>query len=526
VNFKTNIFPPHATDFYKTGHARQYVKGVTKLYANFTPRSGHRAPAGTVDRNHVVWFGGQMAASKYLVDAWNQNFFWERRSLVLDKIERRMDSALGVGMVELRRWEDLHKLGFLPLHVKQLPEGALVPYRVPTMTFANTHDEFAWTTLYGESLVSSAIWKPMTTATTAYNARLILNHYVMMTGGSLDAARFQLHDFSFRGQSTPEDGENSCVGHLLSSAGTDTILAIDGAEQFYGADATKELVGAGVPATEHSVMCLGIASLGSEEEVFRSLLKEYPSGIVSVVSDTLDYWFLLRELLPRLKSDILARTADSYGFKKTVIRPDSGDPYRIIVGWLPEEIIAYEGDEALVVDASYTGGVRRVKRWEADGSLVVLANLFGTTLNQSGYRDLDEHIGLIYGDSINLENMNRILNGMMRKRFSANNCVFGLGSFTYQYVTRDTHGSALKATWAVVDGQELELSKDPATDSGVKKSARGLLRVDRDEDGEYYLKEQCSVEEEMGGELQTLFYNGSLDARNTLSDMRVRLGVF
>jgi Nicotinic acid phosphoribosyltransferase len=237
---------------------------------------------------------------------------------------------------------------------------------------------------------------------------------------------------------------------LLSFTGTDTIPAIDWLEHFYNADAEKELIGGSVPATEHSVMCLG--GNETEKETFLRLITEvYPKGIVSIVSDTWDYWKVVDKLLRELKPNIMSRDG------KVVIRPDSGDPVKIVCG---------DPD-------SYNVPVRK-------GTIEVLWDIFGGTINSKGYKQLDPHIGVIYGDSITLDRCRDICENLKQKGFASTNIVFGIGSYTYQYVTRDTFGFAMKATHGIVNGQPVDIYKDPITDDGVKKSAKGLLCVNND----------------------------------------------
>jgi nicotinamide phosphoribosyltransferase len=355
----------------------------------------------------------------------------------------------------------------------------------------NTHPDFFWLTNYLESVMSSYLWKPTTSATTARAYRKILDHYAKKTGTAAEFVQFQGHDFSFRGMSNPEDAALSGAGHLLSFVGTDSVLAIDLLEQYYGADAEKELVGCSVPATEHSVMCMG--SKESEIDTFRRLINEvYPSGIVSIVSDTWDFWRVVTEYVATLKSDILARNG------KVVIRPDSGDPVKIICG-----------DE----ESRYLPAFK--------GAVECLWDIFGGTITETGHKLLDSHIGLIYGDSITPQRAIAILEGLESKGFASGNVVFGIGSFTYQYVTRDTYGFAVKSTYGEINGEPREIFKDPITDNGVKKSAVGLISVLKDSEGNYCLHDkQENIAD--SGELLTVFRNGSLVRETTLSEIRTR----
>lgn len=256
--------------------------------------------------------------------------------------------------------------------------------------------------------------------------------------------------------------------------------------------------------TEHSVMSLG--SKESEQETFRRLIEDiYPSGIVSIVSDTWDLWTVLTKYLPNLRDKVMARNG------KVVIRPDSGNPVDIICG-LKDKLI--EGSE---IEGRPSNAEARNK-----GVVELLWETFGGTVNEKGYKVLDPHIGVIYGDSITIKIAKDILEGLKDKGFASTNIVFGIGSFTYTYVSRDTYGFAMKATWGKVNGEAREIFKDPITDNGLKKSAKGLLRVDL-VDGEYKLKDQCTKEEEQGGCLKVVFDNGFLEGQTTLQEIRERL---
>jgi len=192
------------------------------------------------------------------------------------------------------------------------------------LTIENTCPEQFWLTNYLETLFSAEVWQPSTSATLSYQFRRILDRYALMTTGSTEGVQFQGHDFSMRGMEGVEPAAKSGMGHLLSFVGTDTIPAILAAERYYGADIEQELVGTSIPATEHSVMC----AYGQDELAsYRRLITEiYPTGMVSIVSDTWDLWKVLTQVLPQLRGDILRRDG------RLVIRPDSGDPVKIICG--------------------------------------------------------------------------------------------------------------------------------------------------------------------------------------------------
>lgn len=478
---KTNPFL--LTDYYKVGHIFQYPVGTTLVYSNLTPRKT-RNP----QMDKMVFFGLQYFIKAYLVEYFNENFFSQPIEKVIQSYRRRITTSLGSELPGYTHLEKLHDLGYLPVEIKALPEGSRVPMKVPCLTIVNTVREFYWLTNFLETLLSTSTWQACTSATIAYTYRQLLNRYAAETGTPPEFVQWQGHDFSFRGMSSLESGLMSGMAHLLSFTGTDTIPAIDALEQYYQANAEKELVGGSVAATEHSVMCSG--SKDGEQETFRRLITTvYPEGIVSIVSDTWDLWKVCTEYLPALKETILQRNG------KVVIRPDSGDPVKIICG-----------DPAAATEQ------------ERRGVVELLWDVFGGTITTQGYKLLDAHIGAIYGDSITPERAEAICEGLKQKGF-ASQVVFGLGSYTYQYNTRDVFGLAMKATYVEINGEGHNIFKDPVTDDGTKRSATGLLQV-KAENGTFVLHDKVSWQEEQEGALQTVFKNGKLVKEYSLAEIR------
>lgn len=485
------INPILLKDGYKVGHKFQYPEGTSLVYSNLTPRKSRNG-----DVQEIVFFGLQYFIKEYLIREFNESFFSQPKEQVLKQYARRMDNYLGKDSITYDHIAALHDLGYLPLEIKALPEGTLVPMRVPIFTIKNTIPEFFWLTNMLETILSAILWKPCTSATTAFQYLKTFTRYAKETvGNDLSFIPWQGHDFSFRGMSGVEDALISGAGHLLSFAGTDTIPAIDFLETYYNANCEKELIGGSVPATEHSVMCMGTQN--DEIKTFERLISEvYPAGIVSIVSDTWDFWQVITEFLPALKSRILARNG------KVVIRPDSGDPVKIIVGDM----------DAPVGSPAYKGAIECM--WET----------FGGIITEQGYKLLDGHIGLIYGDSITTERQLDILEGLKQKGFASYNVVLGIGSYTYEYVTRDTFGFAMKATYGEVNGVGRDIFKDPKTDDGTKKSAKGLMQVYRNTiTGKLEVKDQCTWAEEAQGELKTVFKDGKVVVDWTLAEIRERL---
>ncbi len=399
-------------DGYKADHRSQYPDGTEYVYSNFTPRASR-----VNDVDSVVFFGLQYFIKEYLIKHWNTNFFKQDEDLVVKRYQRMMDNYLGKDAINSEHIRALHKLGYLPIEIKALPEGALCPIGVPCLTIINTLPDFFWLTNYLETLLSNCLWKAITSATTAFRYKKVFKFYSDLTGYDSSFIQWQGHDFSFRGMSYLEDAILSACGHALSFTGSDCIPVIWAMEEFYNANSDKELIVGSVPATEHSVMCMG--GKLDELETFRRLITElYPSGIVSIVSDTWDFWKVMTQYLPALKTEILARNG------RVVIRPDSGNPADIICG--------KPGSSIMPINK---------------GAYELLWDTFGGKINAKGFKELNTHVGMIYGDSITPAIQVEILDRLAAKGFSASNLVLGIGSFTYEYTTRDTFGFAMKATW-------------------------------------------------------------------------------
>jgi nicotinamide phosphoribosyltransferase len=483
--------PMTMIDGYKLDHRRQYPKKTTRVYSNWTPRSSR------VDgQEDVVFFGLQYFLQKYLMNEFNEKFFGRPIDEVVEKYARRVNSYLGPNSIGTDHIRALHRLGYLPLEFRALPEGTRVPLRVPMLTVENTHDDFFWLVNYFETLMSCVMWLPCTSATTALQMREILEEGADWTGSPIAFVDWQGHDFSFRGMEGPDAAAISGAGHLLFFTGTDTIPAIELVEEFYTPTEANYLIGGSVAATEHSVMCAGGAE--SELETFERLLDLYPTGIVSVVSDTWDLWNVLTNILPKLKDRILARDG------KLVIRPDSGDPVKIICG----DPFAPEGSP------------------QRKGVVELLWDVFGGSETETEHRLLDPHIGTIYGDSINHARARAILNGLDDKEFASANVVLGIGSYSYQYVTRDTFGFAMKATHVTIDGVGRDIFKKPITDDGAKNSAKGRLCV-VDESGEggggvLCLYDQATAGEEAESLLRPVWRDGAFIAWEPFEVIRAR----
>jgi nicotinamide phosphoribosyltransferase len=556
-------YPETQIDGYKVDHRRQYPNGTEIINSNLTARGTRRQ-----DTQEVVFFGLQYFIKEYLINQWNKNFFSQPKEKVVQRFERRINNYLGPNNVGTKHIEELHDLGYLPISIYALPEGSLYKLRVPCLSIFNTLPNFFWVTNYLETILSTTVWGPCTSATTAFQYKKLLSKFALETVGSTDFVPFQGHDFSFRGMFGMEAAVMSGGAHLTSFCGTDTIPAIDWLEEFYNADVEKEMVGVSVAATEHSVACSTILNfvdkvrvenngkivedelmnLADVEYVKYLITEIYPTGIVSIVADSFDYWNTITNTARVLKDVIMARDG------KVVFRPDTGDPVKVVCGYNYINVCLNDDSDLHYYDLKETGfpkviysttdckyyftniihdeyentefNLEEVSEAEIKGSIECLWDIFGGTISEQGYKILDSHVGLIYGDSITLQRANEICQQLKDKKFASINIVFGIGSFTYQYVTRDTDAYAVKATFARVNGKDINIYKKPKTGDGTKNSALGLVAVFKDENGEFYLKDQATWEEVKNCELKEVFTNGKLLIDQTLGEVRERINSY
>lgn len=486
MNRLTNPFL--LTDFYKTCHHNMYKPNMQKLFSYWTPRMSR------IDGiNEVVMFGLQGFIKKYLIDYFNVNFFSQGKELSMLEYKTVIKMTMGEEYADTTHLEALYDLGYLPIEISAVPEGTRVPIKVPMIQITNTHPDFAWLVNFLETFMSCHIWQPMTSASIAYRYREIMTEYYEKTVDDATQVINGAGDFSLRGMSCLESGEVSGAGHLLSFNKTANLPAILYAEQYYDADMCDF---SGTAGTEHSIM----SSFGKDEVAcLDHLLNVYPNGALSVVCDTYDYWNYLTNILLRCRDRIINRDG------KLLVRGDSGDPVKIICG----------DPEADPNSPEYKGTVE------------VLWDIFGGYINTKGYKVLNPHVCAIYGDSITLERAEAIMKGLEAKGFAVSNVSLGIGSYTYQMNTRDTFGFALKATHAIIDGEETFIFKEPITDTdNFKKSQKGMCVVFEGGNGITYVDQRYSYEMSESKEfnlLQPVFKDGKLLVKQTFDEIRERL---
>ena len=505
-------------DFYKATHSSQIPENMTKSVSYYTPRKSR------IERwPKVVNFGLQMFIKNWLIDEFNENFFWHSKEKVVSEYRRVMYYSMGMGICDVTKVEKLHDLGYLPIEIVSLPEGMMVPMGCPIFGITNTHKDFAWLPQALESLISAEMWYPMITATVGHTYRQIVNKYYNLTCEDNVPRRRALGNFDFRGDKGVDAALKAAGGWLLSFVNTATVPAIPFMEKMYNSDYSKEEVGFGAVSTEHFVMCSNSAKdiVDNPDDVYeykdidpmrervflKKLLTElYPNTSFSCVCDSYDYWNVVKNILPTLKNEILNHNGCM------MVRGDSGDPIDIVTNTVFE-----------------------------------LWNIFGGTINSKGYKVLNPHIKAIYGDSITVERAEEIYKILMENGFAAQNVALGVGSWSmtalhengeFKAFSRDTLGVAIKAVYAEFTNEDgsitkLPIFKDPKTDrenggESMKKSHKGCCRVfwRSKMNNEITWEDGLTYDESMEYTLMTpIFRDGKfLDgAEVSLSDVRNRL---
>jgi nicotinamide phosphoribosyltransferase len=555
------------SDFYKQAHAEQYPEGVTKLISYATARMS-RLPE-YMGGDKLTVFGIQSFVKDFLIERFNDTFF----NVPLEEAMAEYNTIIGetfpIQYVNTGKFEALHKLGYLPVEVGCLPEGTRVPIRsafnlpenqcqVPFMYIVNTHPDFPWITEFLESVTSSEIWYPMAIANQAYYYRQIVNKWYGVTGCDDSARKSAISEFGFRG------GEGSSAATLASAAfltsfnKTATIPAIKYLHEYYGDDYKD--IASGMISTEHSVMCSNYAvdsAKGGDESTFLNKLftEIYPGGALSVVMDTYYYWANLASCgKGKLREAILNRQGTVF------FRGDSGDPVDIICGYKTKQYKSMDemkntGDDMTLGEVVYIEDEDKYYRinmtsdfgaeWiayddkpvDVMGTVELLWEMFGGTVNESGYKVLDSHVRAIYGDSITPTRADEMYRRLAEKGFASCNVALGAGSFSTQCAetkdgelypfTRDSYEIAVKATWCQDNnGEERQLFKNPKTDTGkFKKSQKGLIYVTTDENGEIIARDRYTTETipKEGNLLQPIFRDGKMLSVVSLDDVRQRL---
>lgn len=445
-------------DAYKVGMWCMYPRKTTNVYSYIESRGGLY--------DETVFFGLQAFIQEYLLEPITQeqidfaDSIWTANGQYFNK----------------KGWEYIlnEHDGYLPVVIKAVEEGSVVPVLNVLATIENTDPECYWLTTWIETALLRAIWYPTTVATQGYSIKKVIKQYLDKTADNSASLSYRLHDFGARGVSSYESSMIGGVAHLVNFEGTDTIAGVIAAKTYYDCD----MAGKSVPACEHST----ITSWGRDHEVeaYRNMLHKFamPGGVVSMVADSYDIFNACENLFgDQLKHEIIRSGAT------LVIRPDSGDPVEVVFK---------------VVE--------------------ILSSKFGTSINSKGYKLLN-NVRVLQGDGIDGLMIKAILDKLVEAGYSADNVFFGMGGQNLQKVDRDTQKFALKCSAIKINGTWQAVQKDPITDSG-KRSKPGRVTLYKT-NGVYH----SSVEDWPKSELITVFENGKAYNRISLDEIRINTGL-
>lgn len=453
------------TDSYKVTHHLQYPKGTEHVYSYFESRH---------ESMPVMFFGLQYWLQEYLT----------KQVTKADVEYAATRWAKHFGTDRLFNYEGWMRIvevhnGYIPLSIKAVLEGTVMNPSNVMVTVENTDPNLPWLTNWFETLLSQ-VWYSCSVATRSWQMKRLINGYLVKTG-TPDLVSFKLHDFGFRGVSSPESAGIGGMAHLVNFMGTDTSEGFEYATEYYGAD----MAGFSIPAAEHST----ITSWGKENEVeaFRNMIQQFGEGAPGLYAIVIDSYDTIDACINKLgtvlKGDILKAG------NTLVARPDSGIPHEI---------------------------VPRV--------LKCLAEKFGVDQNEKGYWVLNPKVRVIQGDGISVEETGKILFAMEQQGWSADNVAFGMGAELLQKLNRDTHKFAFKCSH--VSGKDeqgnpwsREVFKEPVTDMG-KRSKRGKLRLLRE--GKTFKTVRANEWVEGEDQLVEVFRDGKLLVKQSFEDIRAR----
>lgn len=448
------------TDSYKSSHFLQYPPTMTRMMSYLESRGG-AYPA-------TRFFGLQYILKRYLTTRVSLEMVEEAQALLSAHGEPFPLEAWKLIATELG--------GKVPLEIRAVPEGTVVPTHNALMTVTNTDERFPWVVSWFETTLMR-LWYPTTVATQSYFIKKVIAEALEQTADDAAAELpFKLHDFGSRGVSSRESAGIGGLAHLLNFMGTDTVEALRTARNYYGAD----IAGFSIPAAEHST----VTTWGKDHELdaYERAVKVFaaPGKIFAVVSDSYDLKHAINEFWGTALREHIVQSGATL-----VVRPDSGDPPAVVR--------------------------MAVKALEAK---------FGSTINTKGYRVLN-NVRVIQGDGINEDSIKEILSAIINEGFSASNVGFGMGGALLQKVDRDTQRFAYKASAAIVDGHYQAVYKDPVTDPR-KRSKDGVL--DLTLEGSRFVTRQYTDFATLypGSVMRTVYRNGEVLIEDTLEQIRAR----
>ena len=454
MKFKSNIILN--SDSYKYSQWPQYPAGTQYVYSYIESRGG--------EFDQLVFLGVQAFIREYLSTPVTAEMVNQAAAIM--KLHGEPFNYDGWMYIVEKHG------GVLPVEIKSVDEGSVMRLKNVLVSIVNTDPECYWLTSFLETALLRAIWYPTTVASNSYESKKIILEYLEKNGDP-SLIDFKLHDFGARGVSSLESAALGGMAHLVNFMGTDTVSGILAAMEYYDA----EVCGFSIPAMEHST----VTSWGreNEAEAYRNMLKLYgkPGQPVAFVSDSYDIFNACNHIWgEQLKDEVIASGA------VVVIRPDSGDPVKVV-----------------------------------NECLQILDARFGHTVNSKGYKVLN-NVRIIQGDGINHGTIRRILAFADMNGYSADNIAFGQGGALLQQINRDTLEFAMKCSAANINGEWVDVYKDPVT-SSAKKSKKGRLMLNIDENGNYVTNRWV---EGVVDELKTRYLNGETPNQTTFPEVRER----
>eukprot|EP00933_Yihiella_yeosuensis_P083266 TRINITY_DN97458_c0_g1_i1.p1 TRINITY_DN97458_c0_g1~~TRINITY_DN97458_c0_g1_i1.p1 ORF type:complete len:527 (+),score=125.65 TRINITY_DN97458_c0_g1_i1:91-1671(+) len=427
------------SDSYKISHWKQYPKGTEYVYSYFESRGCENE-----GWDSVVFFGLQYFIKRYLM---GQVVTAEKIEEAAEIYSEHFGDGINnnPGMFYREGWEHILKAhgGKLPIHIKSVPEGMVIPNKTVLFTMVNTDPKCFWLTNFLETLLVQ-VWYPMTVATNSRFQKISIMEWMAKTGNTdwavPNGVAFKLHDFGFRGVSSVESAAVGGCAHLVNFMGTDTIAALVCAHKYYGA---SKAAGGSIPASEHST----ITSWGVEGEcdAMKNMLESYPEGLVACVSDSFDIWRACKDYWGDKLKDLIKGRISGDKFGRLVVRPDSGDPAETCTKII--EILLEQFKEDV-------------------------------TTTSTGHRLLPPYIRVIQGDGVDYKSIPKICEALSNAKIAVENIAFGSGGALLQKLNRDTFKCAFKCSDITINGEHREVFKDPITDNG-KASKKGRLTLQK-----------------------------------------------
>jgi nicotinamide phosphoribosyltransferase len=451
------------TDSYKASHFAQYPEGTEKVYSYIESRGG--------EYDKLLFVGLQAFIKEYL-----------EGPVITEAMVNEAEQFFKAHGEPFNRegWDYIVQKhnGCLPIRINAPKEGLWMPVKNILISVENTDPKCFWLTSYIETPLLRAGWYPTTVATVSGRIKQIIKNALLETADNIDGLPFKLHDFGARGVSSLESAALGGMAHLVNFMGSDTVSGVMAANMYYGVEGG--MAAFSIPASEHSTMTI----LGREGEIeqFGRVIDKFakPGAIFACVGDSYDMMNFCKTAGTLFKQKLIDSGAT------LVVRPDSGDPATMSVAVIKE-----------------------------------LDKYFGSVENTKGYKVLN-NVRVIYGDGINETSIRGILLNVKMAGYSADNIAFGMGGALLQHMNRDTMKWAMKASAAYINGEWVDVYKDPVTDSG-KKSKRGRMSLFRSRlTGEFMTirTDEVRIDSEWENMMEPVFIDGRLLRKQTFDEVR------